>query len=122
MMLLQQTQKQRKLVSVPEQNFQLEQNNHLKSEQPVIVVKDLIRTFGDFTAVANTSFDVQRGEIFGLLGPNGAGKTTTFRMLCGLLPASSGYLEVAGKTYGQLVLRHGLKWVTSLKNLHCMAI
>lgn len=97
MMLLQQTQKQRKLVSVPEQNFQLEQNNHLKSEQPVIVVKDLVRTFGDFTAVANTSFDVQRGEIFGLLGPNGAGKTTTFRMLCGLLPASSGYLEVAGK-------------------------
>lgn len=97
MMLLQQTQKQRKLVSVPEQNFQLEQNNHLKSEQPVIVVKDLVRTFGDFTAVANTSFDVKRGEIFGLLGPNGAGKTTTFRMLCGLLPASSGYLEVAGK-------------------------
>lgn len=97
MMLLQQTQKQPKLVSVPEQNFQLEQNNHLKSEQPVIVVKDLVRTFGDFTAVANTSFDVQRGEIFGLLGPNGAGKTTTFRMLCGLLPASSGYLEVAGK-------------------------
>lgn len=97
MMLLQQTQKQRKLVSVPEQNSQLEQSNHLKSEQPVIVVKDLVRTFGDFTAVANTSFDVKRGEIFGLLGPNGAGKTTTFRMLCGLLPASSGYLEVAGK-------------------------
>ncbi|MDO7435327.1 ATP-binding cassette domain-containing protein [Acinetobacter nosocomialis] len=97
MMLLQQTQKQRKLISVPEQNFQLEQNNNLKSQQPVIVVKDLVRTFGDFTAVANTSFDVKRGEIFGLLGPNGAGKTTTFRMLCGLLPASSGYLEVAGK-------------------------
>ncbi|MDH0713037.1 ATP-binding cassette domain-containing protein [Acinetobacter johnsonii] len=65
-------------------------------EKPVIVVKDLVRTFGDFTAVANTSFDVYRGEIFGLLGPNGAGKTTTFRMLCGLLPASSGVLEVAG--------------------------
>ncbi|EXE79890.1 ATP-binding cassette domain-containing protein [Acinetobacter sp. 1566109] len=97
MMLLQQTQKQRKHVSVPEQNFHLEQNNNLKSQQPVIVVKDLVRTFGDFTAVANTSFDVKRGEIFGLLGPNGAGKTTTFRMLCGLLPASSGYLEVAGK-------------------------
>ncbi|HCD60841.1 ATP-binding cassette domain-containing protein [Acinetobacter nosocomialis] len=97
MMLLQQTQKQRKLISVPEQNFQLEQNNNLKSQQSVIVVKDLVRNFGDFTAVANTSFDVKRGEIFGLLGPNGAGKTTTFRMLCGLLPASSGYLEVAGK-------------------------
>ncbi len=63
---------------------------------PVIVVRDLVRKFGDFTAVARTSFDVARGEIFGLLGPNGAGKTTTFRMLCGLLPATSGHLEVAG--------------------------
>ncbi|MEJ8812246.1 ATP-binding cassette domain-containing protein [Variovorax ureilyticus] len=62
----------------------------------VIEVKDLVRKFGDFTAVASTSFDVRRGEIFGLLGPNGAGKTTTFRMLCGLLPASSGFLQVAG--------------------------
>ncbi|MGN5754609.1 ATP-binding cassette domain-containing protein [Acinetobacter calcoaceticus] len=97
MMLLQQTQKQPKEISISEQTFQLTQNDNLKSEQPIIVVKDLVRTFGDFTAVANTSFDVQRGEIFGLLGPNGAGKTTTFRMLCGLLPASSGYLEVAGK-------------------------
>ncbi|NUE93357.1 ATP-binding cassette domain-containing protein [Acinetobacter seifertii] len=97
MMLLQQTQKQPKQISISEQAFQLEQIDNLQSEQPVIVVKDLVRTFGDFTAVSNTSFDVQRGEIFGLLGPNGAGKTTTFRMLCGLLPASSGYLEVAGK-------------------------
>jgi ABC-2 type transport system ATP-binding protein len=55
-----------------------------------------VRRFGDFIAVASTSFDVARGEIFGLLGPNGAGKTTTFRMLCGLLPATSGHLEVAG--------------------------
>lgn len=97
MLLLQQAQKQSKHIPISDQAFQLEQNNNLKSEQPIIVVKDLVRTFGDFTAVANTSFTVQRGEIFGLLGPNGAGKTTTFRMLCGLLPASSGYLEVAGK-------------------------
>ncbi|MGR2825056.1 ABC transporter ATP-binding protein [Acinetobacter sp. 1124_18A] len=97
MMLLQQAQKQSKHIPISDQAFQLEQNNNLKSEQPIIVVKDLVRTFGDFTAVANTSFTVLRGEIFGLLGPNGAGKTTTFRMLCGLLPASSGYLEVAGK-------------------------
>jgi len=68
---------------------------------PVIVVRDLVRRFGDFTAVASTSFEVARGEIFGLLGPNGAGKTTTFRMLCGLLPATGGHLEVAG-----LDLRH----------------
>jgi len=63
---------------------------------PVIEVHDLVRKFGDFTAVASTTFDVRRGEIFGLLGPNGAGKTTTFRMLCGLLPATSGTLKVAG--------------------------
>ncbi|HPT51388.1 MAG TPA: ATP-binding cassette domain-containing protein [Accumulibacter sp.] len=62
----------------------------------LIQVRDLVRWFGEFTAVASTSFSVRRGEIFGLLGPNGAGKTTTFRMLCGLLPATSGFLEVAG--------------------------
>ena len=48
-------------------------------------VDDLVRRFGDFTAVDHINFEVRRGEIFGLLGPNGAGKTTTFRMLCGLL-------------------------------------
>lgn len=67
-----------------------------QTDGPVIVVRDLVRKFGDFTAVASTSFEVARGEIFGLLGPNGAGKTTTFRMLCGLLPATSGHLEVVG--------------------------
>ncbi len=67
-----------------------------RSEDIVIEVKDLVRKFGDFVAVANTSFTVRRGEVFGLLGPNGAGKTTTFRMLCGLLPATGGSLSVAG--------------------------
>jgi ABC-2 type transport system ATP-binding protein len=66
------------------------------SGEVVIEVKDLVRKFGDFIAVNRTSFEVRRGEIFGLLGPNGAGKTTTFRMLCGLLPATSGTLHVAG--------------------------
>ena len=68
-----------------------------ETDVPVdIEVKNLVRKFGDFTAVDNTSFTVRRGEVFGLLGPNGAGKTTTFRMLCGLLPATSGELSVAG--------------------------
>ena len=62
----------------------------------VVVVKDLFRYFGDFAAVKNVSFSVRKGEIFGLLGANGAGKSTTFRMLCGLLPSSSGTLSVAG--------------------------
>lgn len=65
--------------------------------ESVVQVKDLVRKFGAFTAVDRVSFEVRRGEIFGLLGPNGAGKTTTFRMLCGLLPASGGTLQVAGK-------------------------
>ncbi len=62
----------------------------------IIQVKDLVRRFGEFVAVNHVSFSVRRGEIFGLLGANGAGKSTTFRMLCGLLPASSGKLAVAG--------------------------
>jgi ABC-2 type transport system ATP-binding protein len=63
---------------------------------PAVEVRELVRLFGNFTAVDHISFEVKRGEIFGLLGPNGAGKTTTFRMLCGLLPATSGTLKVAG--------------------------
>lgn len=62
----------------------------------VVEVRDLLRTFGSFVAVDHVSFQVRSGEIFGLLGPNGAGKSTTFRMLCGLLPLDSGWLEVAG--------------------------
>ncbi len=66
------------------------------SDKVIIEVKNLMRKFGDFVAVDDVSFQVHEGEIFGLLGPNGAGKTTTFKMLCGLLPASSGELSVAG--------------------------
>ena len=72
-----------------------------KGDAPVIQVEGLRRRFGDFWAVDGLSFEVRRGEIFGLLGANGAGKSTTFRMLCGLLPASAGSLQVAG-----LDLRH----------------
>jgi ABC-2 type transport system ATP-binding protein len=66
------------------------------NHEAVVEVRDLVRRFGNFTAVDHVSFEVHRGEIFGLLGPNGAGKTTTFRMLCGLLAASGGTLRVAG--------------------------
>ncbi|MGA3115428.1 MAG: ATP-binding cassette domain-containing protein [Syntrophobacteraceae bacterium] len=68
----------------------------LLKEELVVEVHNLTRKFGSFIAVNNVTFQVGRGEIFGLLGPNGAGKSTTFRMLCGLLPASSGTLSVAG--------------------------
>jgi ABC-2 type transport system ATP-binding protein len=65
-------------------------------DQDEIVVRNLSRRFGDFYAVRDVDFTVKRGEIFGLLGANGAGKSTTFFMLCGLLPASEGTLQVAG--------------------------
>lgn len=58
--------------------------------------RNLTKTFGRFTATHEVSFAVRQGEIFGLLGPNGAGKSTTFKMLCGLMRASSGDALVTG--------------------------
>ncbi len=65
-------------------------------EDVPIRVSRLVRRFGELVAVADVSFDIRRGEIFGLLGPNGSGKTTTIRMLCGLLAPTSGAAWVAG--------------------------
>lgn len=97
MVLLRQQAKETVAVDGTQQPAANDSQEKVAVQRPVVIeVRDLVRKFGDFTAVASTSFQVLKGEIFGLLGPNGAGKTTTFRMLCGLLPASSGYLEVAG--------------------------
>jgi ABC-2 type transport system ATP-binding protein len=106
--------------------------------ESVVQVRDLVRQFGSFAAVDHINFEVQSGEIFGLLGPNGAGKTTTFRMLCGLLPATSGTLRVAGvdlrrarasarqrigyvaqkfSLYGQLSVIENLEFFASAYNL-----
>jgi ABC-2 type transport system ATP-binding protein len=72
------------------------QQEDVFEHEVVVRVNGLIKRFGKFTAVEDIGFNVHRGEIFGLLGPNGAGKSTTFRMLCGLLPASGGEIDVAG--------------------------
>ncbi len=106
--------------------------------ETVIRVNALGRRFGDFHAVRDLSFEVNRGEIFGLLGANGAGKSTTFRMLCGLLPPSSGELSVAGADlrrasaaararigyvsqsfalYGQLTVTQNLRFFANVYNL-----
>ena len=61
-----------------------------------VVVENLTKRFGSFTAVDRISFAARRGEIFGFLGPNGAGKSTTIRILCGLLRPTSGKALVAG--------------------------
>ncbi|MEZ2345855.1 ABC transporter ATP-binding protein [Terriglobus sp. RCC_193] len=63
----------------------------------MIRVRNLVRTFGDFTAVKDITFDVEQGEIFAFLGPNGAGKSTTIKMLTTLLRPTSGTIELDGK-------------------------
>ena len=62
----------------------------------MIQTHDLTKKFGQFTAVDKLNLNITRGEIFGFLGANGAGKTTTIRMLCGLIPPSSGTASLAG--------------------------
>lgn len=61
-----------------------------------VIIKDLTKKFGAFTAVDAISMEVDKGEIFGFLGANGAGKTTAIRMLTGLLEPTSGYASVGG--------------------------
>jgi len=62
----------------------------------MIVVKNLRKLYGEFTAVDDISFEIKKGEIVGLLGPNGAGKTTTMRILTCFLPATSGEVTING--------------------------
>jgi len=62
----------------------------------IVEIEDLTKTFGDFTAVDNVSFSIEKGEIFGFLGPNGAGKSTTLSMLATLLSPTSGKALVNG--------------------------
>jgi len=61
-----------------------------------IVIKDLVKDFGDVKAVNGLTLDIRKGELFGLLGPNGAGKTTTISILCGLLAPSAGTAHIGG--------------------------
>ena len=62
----------------------------------MIRAQELVKKFGDFTAVDNIAFDVAKGEIFAFLGPNGAGKTTTIKMLTTLLRPTSGSVSLDG--------------------------
>ncbi len=68
----------------------------VRGPQPVIGFANVTKRFGATVAVNGLSFEVQRGEMFGLIGPDGAGKTTSIRLLCGLLHADTGAIQVAG--------------------------
>jgi ABC-2 type transport system ATP-binding protein len=63
-----------------------------------ISAQNLNRVFGSFHAVVDLNLDIRYGDVYGLLGANGAGKTTAIKMLCGLLPISSGEMSLAGET------------------------
>ena len=64
---------------------------------PAVETFELVRRFGDFTAVDRVNLRVERGQFFGFLGPNGAGKSTTIKMLTGLLQPTSGRVRVLGR-------------------------
>jgi lipooligosaccharide transport system ATP-binding protein len=64
---------------------------------PILEAHDLVKTFGEFTAVRGISFSIERGESFGFLGPNGAGKTSTMRMISAVSQPTSGSLSILGR-------------------------
>src|SRR5437867_6819725 len=66
---------------------------------PAIRCRDLVKDYGALRAVNGLDLEVRAGECFGLLGPNGAGKTTTVEILEGLLPATSGEVELLGRNW-----------------------
>ena len=66
---------------------------------PAVETVELVRRFGDFTAVNHLNLRVERGQFFGFLGPNGAGKSTTIKMLTGLLAPTSGRIHILGRDF-----------------------
>ncbi|MCA9580051.1 MAG: ABC transporter ATP-binding protein, partial [Myxococcales bacterium] len=66
-------------------------------DRPVLQVEQLVRRFGEHTAVDKVSFTIRTGETYGLLGPNGAGKTTTISVIAGLLRADEGTVTLLGE-------------------------
>ncbi len=68
----------------------------------MIVVEELTKRYGGFTAVDHVSFTVEPGSVTGFLGPNGAGKSTAMRMMVGLTPPSAGHATILGQPYSQI--------------------
>jgi ribosome-dependent ATPase len=85
-----------------------------------IEAEHLTMRFGDFTAVSDVSFRIERGEIFGFLGSNGCGKTTTMKMLTGLLPASEGIARLFGKPVdaGDMEVRRRVGYMSQAFSLY----
>ena len=74
----------------------------------MLAAQNLCKEYGDFTAVRDSTFSVEAGEVFGIVGPNGAGKTTTLKMLAGLLEPTAGTATVAGFDASETEMRRHL--------------
>lgn len=92
----------------------------VNSSVPLIATQNLVKRYGEKTAVDDVSFSVYGGEIFGFLGPNGAGKTTTIKMIVGLLAPTSGLVHVAGHDVFKepLLAKAGTGYVPDEPNLY----
>lgn len=76
-------------------------NFKIAVQEPILEVKNLTKKFGDFLAVDDISFGIEKGEIVGFLGPNGAGKTTTLTMLLGITKPTRGEIKVFGMDFNK---------------------
>ena len=98
------------------------------TDQPLIIARNLQQRFGKELALADTSFEVQRGEFVSIVGPSGCGKSTILRMIAGLLAVSAGEITIDGKSPREidrardriaLVFQEAnlLPWRTAKKNI-----
>ena len=62
----------------------------------MLQINHLYKNYGKFQAVNDLNLHIEKGDLFGFVGPNGAGKTTTIRMVCGLMPPTSGSIQING--------------------------
>jgi ABC-2 type transport system ATP-binding protein len=86
-------------------------------EAPAVRFENVVKRFGDFTAVGGISFEAPRGQIFGVLGPNGAGKTTSIRMLMNIFTPDEGRVEVLGETMNE-ALKERLGYLPEERGLY----
>ena len=89
----------------------------LNPADPVLNLTDVVKKYGDFTAVDNVSFTIPKGSIYGLLGPNGAGKTTTIRMILEIIKPSSGEISILGHP-SALDVRNRIGYLPEEKGLY----
>ncbi|MFK7864572.1 MAG: ABC transporter ATP-binding protein [Pseudohongiellaceae bacterium] len=91
-------------------------SNSVKSES-VLSLGNVVKTYGDFTAVNGISLDIPKGSIYGFLGPNGAGKTTTIRMILEIIKPTSGTVTILGHS-SALDVRNKIGYLPEEKGLY----